>query len=411
MILQPRFIPGLAVSLDHFNIKVKGLISTLGFSTVMNECTTEGLFCDLINRDQFGTLWLTPQGFITLLNTNVGGLQTKGYRLERLVQSAPRRDRHAEPQFVGTYLKHLITNPFGDIFYDCAGFYGTTCGTPNPKWRHKARVALTMPNGLGASIQWRHFSGVQFDALSSNPVLNDPEFAPGMNHFTKRDYFDLSFTARMAQKLNLRLGVNNIFDKDPPCAGRVARQRQHLSAGVQRAGSLHVRGLYRRLLSSTASQILAAGPQRGPAVSCAPLGQKAPVTNEAELGQRAHAGNARAQLALGRLLLDGPRAAVEGGRGIALIEQAAAAGDGDATAMIALFDAMGINRPPDWERALDRLQLAAERGSSSARLQLGVLVRNFPRKQRRASHGESSWAELRGRIVLERAFPAASARR
>ncbi|WP_155265228.1 TonB-dependent receptor domain-containing protein [Sphingomonas segetis] len=219
VILQPRFIPGLALSVDHFNIKVKGLISTLGFSTVMNECITEGLFCDLINRDQFGTLWLTPQGFITLLNTNVGGLQTKGFDFNGSYNRRLGGIGTLNLSFVGTYLKRLITNPFGDIFYDCAGYYGNTCGTPNPKWRHKARVSLTMPNGIGASIQWRHFSGVQFDALSSNPVLNDPEFAPGNNHYTKRDYFDLSFTARMAQKLNLRLGVNNIFDKDPPLNG------------------------------------------------------------------------------------------------------------------------------------------------------------------------------------------------
>ena len=53
--------------------------------------------------------------------------------------------------FVGTYLQHLITNPFGNLNYDCAGYYGATCGTPNPKWRHKARIALTMPNGIGAS--------------------------------------------------------------------------------------------------------------------------------------------------------------------------------------------------------------------------------------------------------------------
>ncbi|HET7605405.1 MAG TPA: 2OG-Fe(II) oxygenase [Sphingomicrobium sp.] len=128
------------------------------------------------------------------------------------------------------------------------------------------------------------------------------------------------------------------------------------------------------------------------------------MTSEAELDQRARAGDAQAQFALGRMLLDGPRAAVDGGRGIGLIEQAAASGNGDATAMIALFDAMGISGPPDWERALDRLALAAERGSSSARLQLGLLARVAPRQERPASHGGSSWGALRGRVDLPRAF-------
>jgi len=35
-------------------------------------------------------------------------------------------------------------------------------------------------------------------------------------HLASRSYFDLAFTARVAQKLNLRLGMNNVFDTDPP---------------------------------------------------------------------------------------------------------------------------------------------------------------------------------------------------
>ena len=35
LVLQPRFVPGLAFTVDYFNIKVKNLISTLGFQTIM----------------------------------------------------------------------------------------------------------------------------------------------------------------------------------------------------------------------------------------------------------------------------------------------------------------------------------------------------------------------------------------
>jgi len=220
-VVQPRFIPGLALTADYFNIKVKGLIGTLGFSTVMNQCLQNNLFCNLIHRDQFGTLWLTPNGFITLTNVNVGGLQTKGMDFQGSYNRRLGGLGTLNLSFVGTYLKNLITNPFGDIEQDCAGYYGPTCGTPNPKWRHKARVALTMPNGIGVSVQWRHFAGAKYDHLSPNPDVSgaDPIIEPGNTHMNRRDYFDLALTARMAQKLNLRLGVNNIFDKDPPVQG------------------------------------------------------------------------------------------------------------------------------------------------------------------------------------------------
>jgi len=127
------------------------------------------------------------------------------------------------------------------------------------------------------------------------------------------------------------------------------------------------------------------------------------VTSEAELEERARSGDARAQFLLGRLLLGGPRAAQDGGRGLALIEQAAAGGNGDATAMTALFEAMGINRASDWDRALDRLQLAAEQGSSSARLQLGLLARDSRQPGKKSGSG-SAWSALRSRVDLVQVF-------
>jgi outer membrane receptor protein involved in Fe transport len=227
VVVQPRFLPGLALTVDYYNINVKQLIGTLGFQTVMNQCLSTGLFCDLIHRDQFGTLWLQPNGFITLTGTNVGGLQTKGFDLQGSYNRRLGRAGTLNVSFVGTLLRHLTVNTFGDIFYDCAGLFGPTCsagvgGTPLPKWRHKLRVGFTMPNGIGISAQWRHFSGTELDTLSNDPDLNGgdgPHGNPGDTHMDKRDYFDLAVTARIAQKLNLRMGVNNIFDRDPPMQG------------------------------------------------------------------------------------------------------------------------------------------------------------------------------------------------
>lgn len=98
------------------------------------------------------------------------------------------------------------------------------------------------------------------------------------------------------------------------------------------------------------------------------------MTSEAELEQRAHRNDPEAQLKLGRLLLTGPRAAVDGPRGVHWIEQAGHAGHAEATAIVALFDAMGMSAPGDWGCAFDRLQLAADRGSASADAQLRILA-------------------------------------
>jgi outer membrane receptor protein involved in Fe transport len=223
VVIQPRFIPGLALTADYFNIKVDDVIGTIPWQTVLLTCIQQGgPLCDLVHRDQFGTLWLTPEGTITVTNQNVGKLKTEGFDFQGNYSRRLGGVGTANVSFVGTYLKKLYTNPFGEVAYDCVGFYGSTCGTPNPKWRHKLRVGLTMPSGLGFSVQWRHFAGVDRDTLSDDIDLNgngDPSANPGDARLSARDYFDLAFTARMAQRLNLRMGVNNVFDRDPPLEG------------------------------------------------------------------------------------------------------------------------------------------------------------------------------------------------
>ena len=76
-----------------------------------------------------------------------------------------------------------------------------------------------MPNGLGASVRWRHFSGV--DAVGAG-TPDDVAAGPAEERLSARDYFDLTFTARLAQRLNLRIGANNILDTDPPLAGALS---------------------------------------------------------------------------------------------------------------------------------------------------------------------------------------------
>jgi outer membrane receptor protein involved in Fe transport len=79
-----------------------------------------------------------------------------------------------------------------------------------------------MPNGLGVSARWRHFSGVNCDPALDSGCGSVANPIPGNLRISAQDFFDLSFTARLAQRLNLRVGANNIFDKDPPLAGSQA---------------------------------------------------------------------------------------------------------------------------------------------------------------------------------------------
>ncbi|HWU92157.1 MAG TPA: TonB-dependent receptor [Sphingomicrobium sp.] len=219
VILQPRFIPGLAITADYFNIHVDNIIGSLGFSQVLNGCMGTGnvaqdpTLCPFIHRSGKGSLWIGPDAFISLLNINQPGLglATRGVDLNGSYSHRLGGLGTLNLAFVGTYLNKLENPHFG---VNCAGLYADVCGAPNPKWRHKARATLTMPNGIGASVAWRYFSGV--DAAPGQGAVGAD------THMAAQSYFDLSLTARMQQRLNLRLGVNNIFDREPPIVGAPA---------------------------------------------------------------------------------------------------------------------------------------------------------------------------------------------
>ena len=47
-------------------------------SSVSARDSADPFFCGLVNRDQFGSLWRTSDGFVHDLTTNIGGVSTAG---------------------------------------------------------------------------------------------------------------------------------------------------------------------------------------------------------------------------------------------------------------------------------------------------------------------------------------------
>ena len=213
----------LSIAIDYFDIKIEDTISsTVGGNadTYIQNCIDTGApqFCDLINRDALGSLWLTPNGFITDTSLNLGTLQTKGFDLQASYSMSFGEHRLGF-NMVGTLLDTLSNAPLpGGDSYDCVGYYGGTCGVPASKWRHSFRTNWRTPwNGLDVAATWRHYGKAQTERLSSNPQLsgnvNNNGLASGVSAF---NYLDLTASMTFAEKYTFRIGSNNILDKSPP---------------------------------------------------------------------------------------------------------------------------------------------------------------------------------------------------
>jgi outer membrane receptor protein involved in Fe transport len=226
VVLQPRFVPGLALTADYFNIKVKNIIGALGFEQVLNGCLGgDASLCGFIHRGpNNGTLWAGPDAFIALRNVNQTGvgLETNGWDFNATYARRLGGLGTLNVAFVGTLLNKLdnphILDENGNVI-NCVNQYGGVCGNPNPKWRHVLRVGLTMPNGIGISARWRHFSGVNATGLGTDGNVSAGPFE---DRLSAAEYYDLTLTARLAQRLNLRIGANNILDRSPPLSGALA---------------------------------------------------------------------------------------------------------------------------------------------------------------------------------------------
>jgi iron complex outermembrane recepter protein len=227
IVLTPTILPGFSATIDYADIKITDVITSYGPNLIQQNCVLSGsatsYFCQLIHRDTNGTLWASPQGYTIDPLLNIAGLENKSvdvgvadrWDLGQLGRLRSRLD--------GTYLLHLITTPGGGVApFDCAGYYGPSCTPITPKWRHRFSMDWDTPlAGLSGGATWRFFGSGTNSLL--NP--NSPDYVgaatiakngpPPDARIPTISYLDLhaSYTWN---SITLRLGCNNVLDKDPP---------------------------------------------------------------------------------------------------------------------------------------------------------------------------------------------------
>ncbi|WNO53415.1 TonB-dependent receptor domain-containing protein [Stakelama saccharophila] len=218
-VFTPSFAPSLSLSVDYYNIKVDGYISSIDPSLIIKQCINSGnaFFCDLFHRDpQSGVLFGTD-GYVVATTQNTGYLKTDGIDINASYTLGIGNMGKLNFDMVGSYMLHQITEPLPGLgTYDCVGLYGPSCGQPNPHWRHTLRTTWQMPWAHATlSLNWRHKGAVELTNNQDNSLLSGTNYIYG-DTIKAYDYFDLVASVRMRKGVSLRMGVNNLFDRDPP---------------------------------------------------------------------------------------------------------------------------------------------------------------------------------------------------
>jgi iron complex outermembrane receptor protein len=229
VVFTPTFLPGFSTTLDYTDIKITNLIQSFGASTIQANCLAtadpNSLWCKKIHRSPLGDLWTSSEAYVIDPLLNEGALENQGIDLGMAYRLDMGSFGKFRSRLDAGYLLKLLYTPasLGGIPgkpYDCAGQFGMTCSAnipATPKYRHRLALDWDTPfSGLSVGATWRFF-GIVHNSIT-NPSSPDykPSFGiPGDNTIPTISYLDIRASYSI-NKITMRVGVNNVLDKDPP---------------------------------------------------------------------------------------------------------------------------------------------------------------------------------------------------
>jgi iron complex outermembrane recepter protein len=213
-VATPSFIPGLSINVDYYNIKIEDAVGVIQPIAAVASCyvtdpRADNPLCQAVTRNP--TNGRIQDGFAT--DRNLGTLKQRGIDvgvnyainlgdtglIEKIILDY-------QATFVNTY--SIQRNPTLAAI-DCTGTYAATCSAEsttfvNPKYRHRASVAFNF-GAVTSQFGWTRIGKVRDSTAASLDTI------PAI------DYFDLNLSIKPpVEGLTLNLGVNNLFDKQPP---------------------------------------------------------------------------------------------------------------------------------------------------------------------------------------------------
>jgi len=219
IVATPSALPAFNATVDVFSIKIKDLISTYGANLIVKQCVFDDnpQFCSMVHRDPAGSIWFSNQGYISDPLLNLGFEKTSGMDVALNYTQSMGPFGSLRVNLIGTYTASFDVEPYpGSGDYNCAGYYGSACTNPLPKWRHTLTASWATPwHGIGLQARWRHVGNAEIELANPSPLLSSA-FGSSIQYIGTRDYLDLVGSDQILGSVYLQVGVNNVLDKDPP---------------------------------------------------------------------------------------------------------------------------------------------------------------------------------------------------
>ena len=252
-VYEPKWAPGLSVTLDYYDVLVRNEISAYDPEQLLLACygnvkylVTQAKACALAGARATGT---GNVGIIDTLNANIGDESTNGIDIDMTDHTTTEKiglPAWGSLTFNGqaSYLLSDTTNANGTTVQN-AGTFDTSTDSAEPRW--KALVNLTFAREQW-SVGWttRYYGGSHnYDGTSAceySTLANCTGSTKGAEDYEGNEvggvfYHDINGSYQY-KNISLSIGVDNLFDKDPPYVGGALNANSLGSAGYDFTGRL-----------------------------------------------------------------------------------------------------------------------------------------------------------------------------
>jgi len=217
-ILQPRFVPGLSISLDYYDVKIMDQIASVDAQTILDGCydgaDLNNAFCDLIFPRNADSTFASPAFLQSSLNFALQ--RTKGIDLDIAYDHRFNPDNRLQLRFIGNYVTIRNDYPYID----------------NPTQRERIRGELGDPiYAFNASVDYtykRFTLGYELRYIGRQSITDweaqhdtygvpalDPYYADRV-YYPSVTYHNVRFSIDMDKGFSFYGGVDNVTDKMPP---------------------------------------------------------------------------------------------------------------------------------------------------------------------------------------------------
>jgi outer membrane receptor protein involved in Fe transport len=218
VIVQPRFLPGLAITADYYDIRINNVISPVDAQTILDACydapSLENQFCSLINPRQANGYFARPA--LLQSTVNFAALEAKGIDLDVAYNHRFDGDNRLALRVVGNWVRNRTDFPYLDNPEQPDRIKGEL---GDPIWNVNFSADFTHKDfTLGYQLRYIGRQSItdweaQHDTAGA-PAL-DPNYADVV-YYPRVFYHAVRGSVDVNEQFRLYAGVDNFTDKRPP---------------------------------------------------------------------------------------------------------------------------------------------------------------------------------------------------